>query len=662
MTISSPGVGSSLDVNSIIQGLMSAEQGPLNILTKKVSDYQTTISAYGSLKGALSTFQTAVGNLSDASNFNAQSAQSSDSTVFTATANGNAVAGGYALKVTTLAQSQKIVSSGFASPSTVVGTGTLTISLGQYDAGTNKFTANASKLPSSITITPSNSSLGGIRDAINAANIGVTATIVNDGTANGNRLVLTSKDSGTANTVKIAVTDGDGINTDASGLSQLAYDPTLASGAGKNLSEQQVAKDAVFSIDGIQITKPSNTITDALDGVTINLLKDSAGASVNLSVTQNTTIVTSSVASFVKAFNDLNTTIRNLTNYDANSKTGGPLLGDATTLSITSQLRSIMTHGIGRSGALTTLSQIGVSFQKDGTLALDNSKLTTALNSNFQDIASLFSVSGHTTDAQVSYINNSTKTKPGSYAIDVSAAATQGNVLGAAAPNLNIVQGVNDNLAVSINGRAYNVTLTAGNYASAQDLADELQQRITTAGASAQVSVQGGALQLTSADYGPASTVAVTGGNAASDLFGNSPIATSGTNIVGTINGAPAVGHGQSLIGAAGDASEGIILQVTGTTTGSRGSVSYTMGYAASLNSLAQNLLDSEGPIASRTDGINSSITRLQKDEDAENARLAALQKQYQAQYTALDVMLSNMQSTSSFLTQQLAQINAIGK
>ena len=262
-----------------------------------------------------------------------------------------------------------------------------------------------------------------MRDAINNANAGVSASIINDGSANGNRLVITAKDTGAANSMKISVTDADNNNTDNSGLSRLAFDPRLALGAGKNLSQLQTAQDALLTIDGISISKPSNTITDALQGVSINLLKTSADV-VNLNISTDAAAIETSVKSFVTAYNSLNTTIRNLTKYDESTKTGGALLGDSTTRGIANRLKSMLTSSIGTGSSLNTLSQIGIAFQKDGTLALDSTKLQDKISTNFSDIAKLFATSASTTDPQVSFFSSSSKTKAGTYAINVTQLGT----------------------------------------------------------------------------------------------------------------------------------------------------------------------------------------------------------------------------------------------
>ena len=659
MGITSAGIGSGLDVETIVTKLMTAEQGPLNSVTKQKTAVQSKVSAYGTLKSGLSTFQTALKALSDVSKFNTQTATSSDTTVVTATSNGKATIGSYSLLVRQLAQQQKVALPGVASAYTPVGTGTMTISFGTYDSTGNTFTPNIDKSAKSLTITSANNTLSGIRDAINAGDLGVSASIVNDGQTN--RLVITSKDSGVANSIKISVNDSDSNNTDTTGLSQFAYDPTLTAGAGKNLSELQAAKSAIVDIDGVTVTKSSNTLADALEGITVNLLKIQPGTAVNLTVSKDQTTVEKSITDFVKAFNDINTSIRNLTKYDPTGQASGVLLSDATARSISTQIRSTLSSALTSNGTINSLSQVGVSFQKDGSLTLDNTKLKTALQNNPDSIAGVFASVGKTSDSQLSVTSQTSNTKAGSYAINVTQLATQGNLLASATPNLNITQGTNDQVNLSINGVSYSLTLPAASYSSASDLGAALQSRISAAGAQAAVTVVGGKLQLTSTNYGSSSVVTVTGGNGASDLFG-SPSSISGVDTAGTINGAAAVGAGRTLRGATGDASEGLLITVSGGATGARGTVSCSKGYASQLNSLVDSLLATDGLITSRNEGFTSSIKRLTDQQAVQQNRLTVIEKRYRTQFTALDKTVSTLQSTSSFLTQQIAAITANSK
>ena len=664
MGITAPGAGSNLDVNSIVSQLMAVERRPLDLLAQREADYQAKLSAFGTLKGALSAFQSVMQGLSDPAKFQAVKAGAADDSILNATANGKgkAVPGSYSVEVQQLAQQQKVRSDGFASLSSAVGSGTLTIQYGTYDSGNNTFSLNSAKAAQTITVDPSNSTLTGVRDAINAANAGVSATIINDGASN--RLVLTAKDTGAANSLRITVSDDDGTNIDSSGLSQLSFDPTATAGVGRNLTQVQAAQDAKLQIDGIGVSKPSNTITDAIEGLTLNLLKTNTGSPTTLDVARDSAGVKTSVETFVKAFNSINQTLKDLGGYNSATKKGGILQGDSTALSIQRGIRSALTTAVGQiAGGFTSLSQIGVAFQKDGTLALDSTRLQAAMDSGFDQIGGLLAMRGTSSDSLISYDSASDKTVAGNYALAVTQLATRASLAASQPAGLTIVAGVNDQLDVSVDGVAASVTLAAGTYGSADSLAAEVQSKLngaaalTTAGVSVVVSQSAGVLSITSTQYGSSSSVSLNGGNGATNLMGAAPASTAGVDVAGNINGVAAIGSGQILTAGAAQPAEGLRLAINGGPLGVRGTVNFSRGYADQLNKLATNLLATDGIIAGRVDGINTSIKDIDRRQDDFNQRLTAVEARYRAQFSALDTMLNSLNQTSQFLQQQLATL-----
>ncbi len=388
-TLSSPGIGSGLDVNGLVTQLMALEKQPLTLLQQKQSSYNSKISAIGQIQSVMAGFQTAAKGLTTASATPAYSANSGDSSIFTATASSSSVAGNYSIGVTQLAQSQKIVAGGVASTTAAIGSGastTLTIDFGTISGGTYSngiynnasFAANAAKPSISVTIDSSNNTLAGIRDAINAKNAGVTATIVNDGSGTPYRLVLTSTDSGAANSLRI------GVAGDATLQGKLGYDPE----GTQHMSQLQLAQNAQLTVDGIAITSASNTVTDAVQGVTLKLLNKNLSGTTQLSVAQDNSSLTRAINSLVTAYNNINSTITSATAQKA------ILQGDPTTLGIQRQLRSALSGVLGTSGIYTSLADINVTLQKDGTLAVDTTKLQAKLASNFLDVSAVVSAFG----------------------------------------------------------------------------------------------------------------------------------------------------------------------------------------------------------------------------------------------------------------------------
>jgi flagellar hook-associated protein 2 len=667
--LSSPGIGSGLDINGLITKLMDAEKLPLTTLDKKEADYQAKLTAFGSIKSALATFQTATQGLSSSSKFSTAKVSVADATILSASSSSIAKPGSYAIEVSKIAQSQKIASGVFADPASTIGTGTLTIDFGTYTSATitplvaASFSVNADKTSKSITIDSTNNSLSGIRDAINQANAGVTASILNDGS--GYRLVMTSNDSGKANSLRVLVSnDGDANNTDATtGLSQLAYDPLATVGSGKNITEKLAAQNAEFTVDGVAVSKSSNSIGDVIAGVTLNLLSTTAtGKPTTLTVSRDTTNVKTAVEGFVKAHNDMAAAMKELAGYDFKTQKGGLLQGDATLRGLQSQVRSIISQRLDYAdGGVSSLSDIGVSFQRDGVLSINSSKLDSVLSDPAKSVAGLFAIMGVPSDSLVSYGTSTSATKPGRYGLNITQIATNGTATGANALGAStvIAAGANDSIMLKLNGNSATITLNAGTYTQ-DELVAELQSKINSSswyqshGHKVSVAQTAGILKLTSTLYGSSSSVVVTGGNAAATLFGSTTSIT-GVDVAGEVGGVTGTGAGQVLTGA-GDAG-GLQLLIQGGNTGARGTVGFSRGIAWQLGQTLTGMLGTEGALASRTEGIDRSITDIDSRREVLNKRMADIEKRYRAQFNGLDQLIASMQQTSTYLTQQLANL-----
>ena len=647
MPIQSTGIGSGLDINGLISQLMAVERRPGTLLDKKTADYKAQLSAYGSMSSALATLQTAAGAAASLPKLRAVSASVADSSLATASAAAGTRPGAYSIEVQVLAQAQKLKSTAFASTSTAVGTGTLTFEFGAYPGGA--FSLNADKPSASVKIAAGQGSLAGVRDAINAAGIGVSASIVNDGT--GQRLVVASKDTGAANALRITVADDDGTNTNNAGLSQLAYD--ASTGGTANLAETAIARDSTLVVDGITIKRASNTVSEAIEGVTLNLLKAVPGTTTTLSVARNIDAATSAVQSFVQAYNGASAALRTLSAYNADTKTGAVLQGDPTLIGVQSRMRALLGAAVEHAGGYASLSQLGIAFQRDGSLLADSTKLRAALNDPARDAATAFAAVGTPTDSLVTYGSATKAALPGDYALTVTRLATSGNAAGSGAAALSITAGVNDTLALSVDGTAASVTLTAGTYTAAA-LAAMLQSRInaaaalSSAGSAVEAAQTAGTLTLTSKRYGSISTVAITGGTALADLFG-APAGTAGLDADGTLGGVAATGSGKSL------SAKGLSVTIDGGATGARGTLGFSRGVADSLGTLIADMLD--GAVAARTSGLQASIKSIAGSKSAFENRMTKVEANMRAQFVALDKTIASMNNTSTFLTQQLANL-----
>jgi len=882
--ISSAGIGSGLDVDSLVSKLMSAEAAPLDNYDSKTAAYQGKLTAYGKVSAAVGTFQGALTSLNSTSTFSALTTLSSNKDVLTASTSSGAVAGKYKVNVTQLAQAQSLVSGGKASTSALIGAGaktTLTFQFGSVSGGsfgsagsalglgvatsgiasgsltingtaisTNGTTRSARELaavindesdvtgvvakagttttaatmfkdfgnvdvgaggsykltvggvdlasvtgstsfsaadldgaldnqttknalaaanisvtgsavdgslqflaadgstinvteavtgtatggigrtgktdtdpgqantgststatagvslsssdgsqivvggnnPSlagltagsngsyvgagftqdgaqnmgTVTLDAKDQSLQGIRDAINKANIGVTATIVSDGGTNPYHLVVTSNKTGEKSAMKIGVNGADNADPDPAIAALMGYDPAGVQG----LTQTSGAQNTKLTMNGIEVTSTSATVTDAVQGVSLDVA--TLGSS-TLTVSKDTSTVADAINGFVKAYNTLNTTIAGLTSYNAATKTGGALQGDSSVRAIQSQLRRQLGASVeGLGGKLTNLSQVGIAFQKDGSLSVDSTKLNTAITNNFSDIGGLFAAMGSASDGGISFDKSSAATKPGEYAVQIDKMATQGKVsstkelIGSTKILANTTWTVTLNQTVpSTEAKVQNVSIPAGTYDNTQ-LAAVLRAAINgnskfaASGDSVEASVEGGKLTLSSSKYGELSNVSIAGvtGSPVSDVFGT-PDVSKGSDVAGTIGGVAATGNGQTLTAAGGSPAEGVQLTIKTGGTGDRGSVTFSQGYAYQLTNLSTSFTGKGSILQSKTDGLNVSIKSVADQRDKFSERLTAIEARYRAQFTALDTMLSSMQSTQSYLTQQLAAIAA---
>jgi flagellar hook-associated protein 2 len=391
MPISTPGVGSGLDVGAIVSQLMAIERRPLAALDTKQQGYRAQLSAFGTIKNALASLQTSAQSLQTIDKFLSFKTTVGDEKILTASASASAVAGSFSVEVSALAEAQQLSKGGFAANTDIVGSGTLHIELGTYGAGT--FTANTGKPVVDVAIGSTSNSLAGIRDAINKAGAGVSATIVN-GIA-GSQLFITATDTGITNSVRITTLDDDGNNIDDAGLSKLVFDPTNAGGNVTNLIETKSAANAALKINGIDVSSTSNSVSGAIDGITLKLITTNVGSPTNVTISQDSTTIKEKIGAFVKAYNETRKVVKDLTAFDPISNTAATLNGDSAARSAQERLRTILTGAIANGTPATSrLPDVGITFQPDGSLAINDQKLQKALDDPNKNVASLFIESG----------------------------------------------------------------------------------------------------------------------------------------------------------------------------------------------------------------------------------------------------------------------------
>jgi flagellar hook-associated protein 2 len=664
--ISSLGVGSGIDIRSLVDQLVAAERQPVaSRLNRREAQYQAQLSAFGALKSALNEFRSSADGLSDASAFRVMEASSSNSDAVAVTASAGADASRYDIEVQNLAAAQSLASGAYASDTTVIGGGTLTFRFGTVttDAAgdVSEFTQNAERGVATVEI-DANASLAAIRDAVNEADIGVRASILNDGS--GERLVFSAEDSGAANGFVVDV------NADAgSSLGDLAFNATTS-----NLTRTRAGEDAALVVDGLAITRSGNEISDLIDGVTLSL-KETTETAASIQISQDTAAVRGKIESFVESFNTLQQQISQIAGYDAEAEVGGILQGDAAVRNIQTTLRRLTTTPVDvlDDRAVRSLADLGITTTRDGTLEIDAEELDEALANSFDEVGALFGVTGLVDGDGFRYESSRSATQPGTYDVSVSALATRASIVGSVALNpsaaspVTIAEG--NELQFSIDGTSTAVlSLTAGSYESRDALAAEIQARINGDEALREAGIEvsvgfdaGGALTLTSSRYGSESSVELLQIDAttAAELGLAAGSRDEGSDVAGTINGAAAEGFGRYLTAQSGDA-EGLELEITGEVTGDLGSVTFSRGITERLVEALDGYLGDDGLLAASTDGLEAQIEDIADERQDLARRIEQIEARYVAQFTQMDILVAQLNQTSGFLSRQLSGLEAL--
>jgi len=664
------GIGSGVDVSKIVKAIVDAEKVPLETaLDQKQESVDAKISALGEMRSKVDAFQSSLSSLRKTSTFSAFDATSSDDDVFTASTNTLAEVGTHSIKVNQLAQQHTLATTAFDSVDEAIGTGTLTIEFGTTDytpspEAYTDFDADSSLATQTITVDSSNNTLSTLKDHINSNDLGFSASIVYDGS--GYRLVLAST-SGAKNSMKISVTgDADASNIDASGLSRMAFNSSAT-----NMEQTVAAQDAALTVNGLSITASTNTISNAISGVTLNLTGTNASAK-TLTVTRDTEGIADKIKTMVEKYNELSTHIYEVSDYNTATGEAGVFQGDATVRLMFNKIRNTMFSTVsGFSGDIRALSDLGlVSKQSDGTLELDadiEEKLNDAISDNFTDLAGLFAPLGKMSDTNIKYVSSTIDTKAGSYDINITSLATKGYFNGAGVlPVFGslTVDADNDAFRVVVDGKTSGViSLTQANYTSGSSLATEIQNKInsdstlSTNGKKVTVAYNStdSRFEITSTSYGSSSTIAFSSvdTNTATTLGFTATSGTTGQNVAGTINGKTATGAGQYLFSDEGD-SKGMKISVAGNTTGDRGTTTFTRGIADTLNTLLNSYTDEKEILDDKDAAYEDMLEDIETEKETLTMRMDKLEERVMAQFRVMDLLVSQLNSISSFLTSSL--------
>ncbi|MEZ6064992.1 MAG: flagellar filament capping protein FliD [Planctomycetaceae bacterium] len=661
--LSIDGLVTGIDTTSIIEGLLSIQQQQIERLEARRQESQLKQASVQTLEARLSGLQGAISRLARSANnpLTQRTVSVSDEDAIVATAISTADAGSYDLTVNSLAQSHQIASQGFADAEAVVAHGTLTLRSG-------------SQPPKTITVDSSNDTLQGLADAINGAGAGVSATIVNDGGGGATpfRLLLTANQTGADSA--ISVTSGFG-----GGGTEPVFD------TGNPVQEARNASITLGSGAGaITVESATNEFRNVIAGVTFSVVQADPAKVVRLNVQQDVATAQSAIEDFVTSFNETLDYIATQVAYNAETDQAGPLLGQRAITDTQAQLRSIVGEVVpGANGLLNRLSALGIRFDDKARLELDSGRLNDVLSGRVpgvtrNDVQRLFALDGSSTNPGIRFLLGSSRTQASEapYEVDITQAAEQATLTAGTALAANTtIDGTNNTLSLTIDGKAIEVILEAGDYAP-QELADELE-RATNAhpdlqGRELRVSLTGDdRLTLTSLAYGSASQVAIDDGNAMTALGVTQGQSDTGVDVAGNfiVNGQveTAVGRGRVLTGdSENDHTADLQVRVTLTAgqvaTGAEGELNITRGLAMRLSDTLQGLLDpQDGRMRTVTRQFEQTAEGFSKAIDRQNAAFEKQRESLLREFAAMEAAMSQLQSTASFLGSQLAALPSVG-
>ena len=763
------GLASGLDTTAIIDAIIQSERRNAVLLEQEQAQKTNIVSTLKALQAKFLALSTEVSRMSRKSTFENYSVNVSDDTYLTVDASGKAGTGSYDIRVLSVARNHQMASQGFTDESmAALGTGSITIQVGDGSAHT-------------IDIDANNNSLVGVRKAINDADIGVTATIINDGSPNNPyRLVLSSEKTGVANriTMSSSLTGGANLNfltaafdqpevisTNSSTTSQMTlgssaaytgaqnklYTFTVAGtgaqtigsdsitldwtdgtnsgsiivtqadaevelvGAGADglnlvfsagqltagdtfqvgtfsplLQEASDARIAIGSSGGnsspIVVSSETNTFKNVLAGLNFTIRKETP---IDESVTVTTDLDVASIRErineFIKRYNDVNDFIDDQNSYNSETEESGSLFADISVQYMQHSLRRTLGSGIsGLDSEFNHLFSVGIRTLGSGSLSItDPARLEDALRDNLDDVIKLFTSAGTSSSSYIDFMLSTAETSVGeNLEVDITQAATHGRFQGSGitspASTALTLNSSNNRLKLTVDGLVSDeIVLTEKTYTSSDELVREIQSKIDS---DSRIGNRGltvewvtsasstGYIQLTSSTYGSTSNVKINTalGNAAYNVLGlTNGSGHAGLDVEGTINGEPAEGRGQTLVGKEGnETTEGLKLKITLSqdqlASGVDGTITITKGIAAKLDDLIDSLTATgDGVLDRKITSTQNQITLLTERIAEYDARLDVRRQSLYLQFYEMEMMLSSLNSQSTYLSNQLSQIQA---
>lgn len=655
------GLVTGIDTQSIIDGLLQVGKTQTSLLTARQAEIKTKQAVYASIKDKITTLRSQAATLGKTQNsiFNTRKSTVSDESALSATVSSTAAAGVYRLKVNSLAQAHQVATQVLPDADSEITQGTITLRAG-------------SRSPVTITVDSTNNTLSGLATAINDANAGLSASIVEDGS--GARIVLTAEKTGTANAISIT--------SNLAASSGNATQPAFDFG-----NPVQAATDASVTLGSgtgaVTVTSDTNRISTLIGGVDLNLANADPAKTITLTVTRDTEPATKAVNDFVTSYNDLMDFLSKQTSYDAGTQSGGPLLGDSQVSTIRNQIQTTILGTVsGVSGQVNRLSSIGVTVGDTGQLTFNSSKLTSILNGSTpgvsaDDVRRLFSLDATSTNSGIRYVSGSNRTADSStpYEVNITQAATQASVTAAGALGAStVIDGSNNSFSLTVDGKSTgSLTIASGTYTQDQ-LAGAIEKLVNSSpdlgGRTVRVAVVANQLQITSPTYGSSSEVRLSSSGTANATLGLDGTEVGvGKNVAGNfvINGEveEATGSGRLLTGKStnkftADLQLRVSLTDAQVVAGSEGTMTVTRGLAGKLDQLLGKMLDPvTGDLKSVDDGFQGRVDDIQKTIDKQKALMESQEARIRAQFSAMEAAVQSLQNTATLLGGQLESLNS---
>ncbi|EPJ46646.1 MAG: hypothetical protein OFPII_19040 [Osedax symbiont Rs1] len=649
------GGGSGINSTQLVKDLVAANKAPQQGRIDSKSDkFDAQLSAYGLLKSAMSEFQKIIAPLTDPAIFSAKSINVPTTDIISFNSlTSVAPAGNYQLEVSKIATAQSLaINSSQIDADVALGkTGKLTFKIGEwtYDgaAAPDVFTANPDVATFDIDITVDDT-LASIAKKINAADSKVLASVIN---IDGQFQLLVTAESGSKNALEIT-TDN---STDLAGFE-------FSKTSHANVIETQVGQNAEFKLNGLNITRSSNDISNVINGLDFTLNKADLGNSISFSISQDKTSAETAIKGLVEAYNIFQKTIKPLVGVsenESNNLVRGDLASDGTAKSLTSLITQTLVStvsGLKNTDAYSALGAVGIKTNTDGSLSINEEQFDLVMKNDFDQLAGLFGVN---TSSSSSFVELNTgsfaaRAVAGEYLINITQAPTKGSISGSAVTSFDLSAGVND-FTINVNGTSSQRISLTNNYASIEALAADLQSKINgdssikDAGFKVSVAVEAGALKITSELFGGTSNIqfsTVSSEFTAKLGLNTTTTGISGLDVKGTINGEEALGTSNILLPAIGSNAYGLNISFKEDTPLGDYKVNFTRGLAGELSLLLSSSLAENGQIAKRETSIGDQKKVLNVDQENLDRKMSAYHARLSRQFAAMERIVASLNQT----------------